>query len=98
LYPEGTRNKTDMPLQPFYDGAFICAIKAQKPIIPALIFNTKKIMPNDKIAWLRPSFIYFDFLEPIPTAGLTIADTAMLKEKVRNIMEAYYVSHLKQYT
>ena len=48
LYPEGTRNKTEKPLQQFYDGAFIAAIKAQKPIIPALIFNTKKIYPAAK--------------------------------------------------
>ena len=55
-------------------------------------------MPNHKIAWMRPAIIHFDFLEPIPTLGLTINDTSMLKEKVRNIMEAYYVSHLKQYS
>ncbi len=40
LYPEGTRNKTDQPLQPFFDGAFIAAIRAQKPIMPAVIFGT----------------------------------------------------------
>ncbi len=98
LYPEGTRNKTKQPLQAVYEGAFICAIKAQKPIIPALIFNTRKIMPNNKVAWLRPSPIYFHFLAPIPTAGLSLNDTTALKEKVRNIMEAYYISNEKQYS
>ena len=95
LYPEGTRNKTNKPLQPFHNGAFVTAIKAQKPIIPALIFNTGKILPNNKTAWMRPMPIYFHFLEPISTEGLTLDDTNQLKEKVYKLMEDYYVSHLK---
>ncbi len=93
LYPEGTRNKTDKPLQRFYDGAFITAIKAQKPIIPGLIFNTKKILPHDKKLWARPMPIKFHFLEPIPTKGLTLDDIAALKQKVYDIMEQYYTQH-----
>jgi 1-acyl-sn-glycerol-3-phosphate acyltransferase len=93
LYPEGTRNKTNQPLQRFYDGAFITAIKAQKPIIPGIIFNTGIILPHDKKLWARPKTIHFHFLEPIPTQGLTLEDIASLKEKVHGIMEAYYVQH-----
>lgn len=93
LYPEGTRNKTDKPLQRFYDGAFITAIKAQKPIIPGLIFNTKKILPQDKKLWARPMPIKFHFLEPIPTKGLTLDDIAALKQKVYDIMEQHYTQH-----
>lgn len=95
LYPEGTRNKTDKALQPFYDGAFITAIKSQKPIVPALIFNTGKILPHNTKLWARPLPIYFHFLEPVPTAGLSLNDTAMLKEKVYGIMESYYIAHNK---
>ncbi len=95
LYPEGTRNKTDRPLQPFHDGAFITAIRAQKPIIPALIFNTGKIMPHTKKFWLRPMRIHFHFLAPISTQGLTLKDTTALKESVHTIMEQYYTAHLK---
>lgn len=95
LYPEGTRNKTDKPLQPFYDGAFITAIRAQKPVAPALIFNTGKILPHNKKLWARPMPIHIHFLEPISTEGLTLDDTAMLKERVHRIMENYYVSNLK---
>lgn len=95
LYPEGTRNKTNMPLQQFFDGAFITAIKSQRPIIPGLIFNTGKILPHDKKLWARPMTIYFHFLEPIPTAGMTINDVGSLKQRVHKIMEDYYVSHLE---
>ncbi len=94
LYPEGTRNKTNMPLQQFFDGAFITAIKSQRPIIPGLIFNTGKILPHDKKLWARPMPIYFHFLEPIPTVGMSINDVGSLKQRVHKIMEDYYVSHL----
>lgn len=95
LYPEGTRNKSDKPLQPFFDGAFIAAIKAQKAIIPGVLFNTSKVLPIDKKLYAWPHVIHFHFLEPVPTKGLTLSDTAQLKEKVHAIMENYYVTNLK---
>ena len=94
LYPEGTRNKTDQPIQPFYDGAFIAAIRSQKPIMPGIIFNTKKILPHNRKLWARPMPIRFHFLEPISTEGLTLEDTVQLKEKVHSLMAQYYVSNL----
>jgi len=96
LYPEGTRNKTDKPMQPFFDGAFVTAIRAQKPIIPGLIFNTNKVLPHNKKLWARPMPIHIHFLEAIPTAGLALSDAAALKERVHKIMEDYYVAHLKR--
>ena len=93
LYPEGTRNKTKQPLQRFYDGAFITAIKAQKPIIPGVIFNTVRILPHDRKFWARPLPIYFLFLEPISTKGLTLNDVPQLKEKVHQLMSDYYLAH-----
>lgn len=95
LYPEGTRNKTKEPLQPFYDGAFRTAIAAQKPIVPGVIFNTGKILPHNKKFWARPSPIYFHFLEPVSTKGLTLDDTKMLKEKVYGLMKNHYVANNK---
>jgi 1-acyl-sn-glycerol-3-phosphate acyltransferase len=97
LYPEGTRNKTNQPLQPFFNGAFVVAIKSQKPIIPGLIFNTSKILSQERKFWGRPSVVHFHFLEPIPTKGLTLEDVSALKHKVHNIMESYYVTHLKDF-
>lgn len=93
LYPEGTRNKSNEPLQPFFDGAFSTAIKAQRPIIPGLIFNTAKVLPSTKTFWMRPHSVKIHFLEPIPTTGLTIDDVPALKERVHNIMEQYYLNN-----
>jgi 1-acyl-sn-glycerol-3-phosphate acyltransferase len=93
LYPEGTRNKTDLALQDFQDGAFVVAIREQAPIMPALIFNTGKILPHNKTFWATPSAIPFHFLEPISTEGLTLRDLPQLKEKVWHLMNDYYQTH-----
>jgi 1-acyl-sn-glycerol-3-phosphate acyltransferase len=95
LYPEGTRNKTETKLQQFHDGAFVVAIRSQKPIMPALIFNTGKILPHHKKFWAWPHPIPFHFLEAIPTEGLTLRDLPELKNKVWTIMNNYYQDHKK---
>jgi len=93
LYPEGTRNKTGQPMQAFFDGAFITAIKAQKPVMPGVIFNTGKVLPHNRKFWLRPMPVSIHFLEPIPTEGLTINDVTALKGKVHQLMEDYYITN-----
>jgi len=93
LYPEGTRNRTDEILQPFYEGAFVTAIRAQKPIIPGIILNTKKIMPIRPKFWGWPHVIHYHFLEPIPTEGLTMRDRQSLKEEVYERMKDYLLEH-----
>ena len=96
LYPEGTRNKTSQPIQQFFDGAFITAIKAQKDIVPGVIFNTGKILPYNKKLWGRPCPIHFHFLESVSVQGLTLNDVATLKAKVHKLMEDYYIAQRKE--
>lgn len=93
LYPEGTRNKTKQPVQPFFDGAFITAIRSQHPVMPAVIFNTGKILPHNMKAWAWPKTIHFHFLDPIPTKGLALSDLATLKARVHQLMTDYYVAN-----
>jgi 1-acyl-sn-glycerol-3-phosphate acyltransferase len=90
LYPEGTRNKTKGPMQPFFDGAFISAIKAQKPIIPGLIFNTGTILPHNRKLWAWPKVIHFHFLPPVSTEGLGLENADELKQRIYNLMADYY--------
>lgn len=90
LYPEGTRNRTTEPLKTFYDGAFKLAIEAQKDIIPAIIFNTKKAMPIDKSFYLLPKKLEIHFLQPVSTANKTVQ---ALKQEVFNIMKSYYATY-----
>lgn len=93
LYPEGTRNKSNDGLLPFQDGAFVIAIREQVPIMPALIFNTGKILPHNKKFFALPSAIPFHFLPPISTVGLTLKELPALKEEVWQLMNNYYQTH-----
>jgi 1-acyl-sn-glycerol-3-phosphate acyltransferase len=93
IYPEGTRNKTTAPLTEFQDGAFIVAIRAQKAIIPAVLFGTKEILPNKPAMWARPKSIRYHFLEPVPTKGLSMSDRNELKDKVHELMKNYIIQH-----
>jgi len=87
IYPEGTRNKTSEPLKSFYDGAFKLAIETQKPIIPVVLLNTKKILPAYPIMCFKPGKIQMDILAPITTEGHTVKS---LKQTVFDIMSAHY--------
>ncbi len=87
IYPEGTRNRTDQPLKKFHDGAFRLATDTNTAIIPAVIFNTKKVLPANKPFWFWPGKIELHFLEAIPVNGQT---TEQLKEKVFRVMSDYY--------
>lgn len=91
IYPEGSRNKTDQPLTPFHDGAFKLAVETGKSIIPALIFNTKKVMPVSKGFYYWPAKMEIHFLPEIPVEKG--GNYEVLKEKVYNVMETYYVDN-----
>jgi 1-acyl-sn-glycerol-3-phosphate acyltransferase len=90
IYPEGTRNKTTEPLQPFHNGAFRLAADTGYAILPAVIFNTGKVLPNNKKFYFWPAKLEMHFLEPVAVGSLT-AD--QLKEKVFNLVKEYYVQH-----
>lgn len=90
IYPEGTRNRTDEPLKKFHDGAFKLAVATNTAIIPAVILHSKKALPLNKFFYFIPHKLEMHFLEPVPVAEQT-AD--QLKEKVFEIMKAYYIQH-----
>lgn len=87
IYPEGTRNKTGQPLKSFYEGAFRLASDTGTPIIPAVIFNTGKVLPPSKKFFLWPKPLSIHFLEPIPVTKNEGATA--LKEKVFKLMWDY---------
>jgi 1-acyl-sn-glycerol-3-phosphate acyltransferase len=80
IFPEGTMNTTAEPLTRFYDGAFWLAVETQVPIVPVAVCNARYVL--SRTTWqLRPGTITIHFGKPIPTAGLTHADTADLKQR-----------------
>ncbi|MEO8764525.1 MAG: lysophospholipid acyltransferase family protein [Ginsengibacter sp.] len=91
IYPEGTRNKTPMPLKEFHDGAFRLAIECQTAILPALIFHTKKVLPPGKTFYFWPSKMELHFLPPVEVDKS--GDVELIKQKLHKMMSDYYVMH-----
>jgi 1-acyl-sn-glycerol-3-phosphate acyltransferase len=89
IYPEGTRNKTGKPLQPFHNGAFKLSLETGRPILPAVIFNSAKVLPPGHPFFFWPAHIRMEFLEPIPPVNDSLD---VLKGKVFNAMQTHYVS------
>lgn len=85
VFPEGTTNKTDQPLTPFYDGAFRIAIENQAPIMPLVITNSRALMPREGFN-NKPGVIGVHFLPPQNTEGLTMDDLPALKQKIFDMM------------
>jgi len=90
IYPEGTRNKTAEPLQPFHDGAFRLAVDAGKPVLPAVIFYTKKVLPQEKPFYFWPHRVEMHFLPPHFPDSKTFQE---LKQDVYEEMKNYFVAN-----
>ena len=91
IYPEGTRNKTEMPMKEFHDGAFKLAVETGKAILPALMFNTKKALPLDKTFFFWPTRFEIHFL---PAVQVSSTDNyEVLKNNLYQLMSSYYVAH-----
>ncbi len=91
IYPEGTRNRSDQPLKPFHDGAFRLALATGKPLMPALIFNSRKVMPEKPTFFLWPCPMKLHFLPPVKIIpGDTVES---LKENLFTIMSTYYAEN-----
>ncbi len=91
VYPEGTRNRTAEPLKRFHDGAFKLSVDTGHSIIPAIIFNTKKVLPPGKPFYFWPHKLEIHFLAPVPVSK-NETQTSM-KEKVFAIMNDYFVKN-----
>lgn len=87
IYPEGTRNKTSLPLQRFHDGAFRLAVETKKDIIPAVIFGTKNVLPR-KPFYFWPHKVEMHFLPPVSVDNKS---TQQLKEEAFSVMEAFII-------
>jgi 1-acyl-sn-glycerol-3-phosphate acyltransferase len=87
IYPEGTRNRTNDPLKTFHDGAFKLAIETGRPIIPAVIFNTKKVLPVHKFFYFLPHKLEMHFLPPVSPINKSSKE---LKQEIFQIMWNHY--------
>jgi len=90
IYPEGTRNKTDQPLQRFHGGAFRLSFDSGKSILPAIIFNSSKVLPR-KIFYFWPARIELHYLPAISPTLFQSDD--QLKDEVFRVMKDYYLKN-----
>lgn len=90
IYPEGTRNRTDKPLKDFYNGAFKLAVDTGKPVIPIILFNTKKILPANKVFYFMPHKMKLHILPAIESTGKTVD---ALRDEAFKTMWDYQISH-----
>jgi 1-acyl-sn-glycerol-3-phosphate acyltransferase len=84
IFPEGTRSRT-AELLPFKDGAFRLAVEAGVPILPLALSGTGTALPKHGWRFGR-SAAHLRVLEPVDTAGLTLADVPALKARVRDLI------------
>lgn len=54
LFPEGTRNKTEQEILPFYNGASLFALKAKVPVVPITIYKKPKLFRRTDIIVGKP--------------------------------------------
>ena len=79
LFPEGGRSLHG--LQEFRDGAAYIAIKAGVPVVPIAIVGMRPLLPMGSIH-IRRGTASLRVGDPIPTAGLKLADRERLNERL----------------
>ena len=81
IFPEGTRNKTGVELQPFRHGAAAIAIKAKVPIVPMMLYKKPKYFRVAHVLMGEPIELteYYD-------KKLTETDYEEADQKLYNIM------------
>jgi len=94
VYPEGTISPHPPKLVRFKNGPFRMAIEKQIPIVPLTMIDNWRLLYVD--GWKmhgHPGVARVFVHAPIETAGMTMDDLNLLKEKVFHILE----SDLKKY-
>lgn len=73
IFPEGTRNRGDVPLLPFKKGTFILAKHTGATLVPVAVKNAGKLWPAGKY-WPRPGAIRVKIGTPFaPGEGESLA-------------------------
>ncbi len=93
IFPEGTRSE-DGELRSFKSGGFHLALEAGVPILPVTVSGSQQITPKGSLR-VESGLVATRFGPPIPTEGLTTADRAALKDRVREAILAGFDSTLQ---
>lgn len=81
IYPEGTRNKTDAEMLPFFHGASVMAIKNRVPIVPIMLYKKPRMFRMTHVLVGEP-FELTEYYE----AKMTIQEIEEADDKIRAVM------------
>jgi len=85
-FPEGTRSETGA-LGEFKKGPFVMALQGGVPVAPFVLRGTRELLPKGSQR-LGAGVVEVEFLDPVPTAHLTVADREALRAQVREAVAA----------
>lgn len=89
LYPEGTRNRTNKPIQSFHKGAFMMAIETGHPVAIQTLVRVRNISRSANALDYWPGKVKVIWSKPIEVEGMTISDVRGLSEKVAEVMKGH---------
>ena len=82
FFPEGTRSP-DGSVRPFNEGPFQLAIREQVPVLPLAVAGSGNALPRDTWMFGPTQIVRLHVLPPVPVDGLTVKDSAALRDRVR---------------
>jgi 1-acyl-sn-glycerol-3-phosphate acyltransferase len=82
FFPEGTRSR-DGHVLPFNDGPFQLAIREQVAVLPLVVDGSRDALPRNSWLFSDALDIHLRVLEPVPVEGMTVKESATLRETVR---------------
>lgn len=88
IFPEGTMNRNQNGMNPFFSGAFKLSIETGAPIVPMVIKNSNKLLPPTDFLNLNPGIIEICFSKPLypkQNADILQAEARKQMEKLLNL-------------
>lgn len=92
IYPEGTRNKTELPLGEFKKGSFKIAQKTDCPIVPVVINRSDEIFEKH-LPFIKSTHVTIEYCKPIIMSELPKEDQKNIDQYVKKIVEETYLKN-----
>jgi len=87
IFPEGTRSRNG-DLRPFKEGAFLIALQQKTDIVPMVIDESYKALPEKGIIPRRKQKVYLRILPPVGYETFKDMSVRQLSDHVRSIIAA----------
>ena len=85
IFPEGTRSRNGI-LRKFKEGAFLIALQEKTDIVPMVINDSYKALPEKGIMPRRKQKVKLNVLPPVPYESFKDMNVSQLTEHIRSII------------